>query len=184
MNIKEILKTSAAAIIIILIFPLLFSVKNTAKGEVITEKVTYSSSINSINDSFISLMESQSFSYPVNGVITSHFGDIDERSAAHKGMDIAVNTGTAVCSASSGIVEEAKYSQSYGWYIKIRHYGGYETLYAHNSSLAAEAGDYVKKGDVIAYSGSTGDSTGPHVHFEIIKNGTKIDPEKLCLKNN
>ena len=181
---KHILKYSAIMLILIFIFPIMLSSKKIAKGDIITEKNTYQYTINSINDSFISLAESEKLMFPVNGIITSHFGDIDERNTPHKGMDIAVNTGTNVLSAASGIVEEAKYSQSYGWYVKIRHYGGYETLYAHNSSVCVEKGDYIKKGETIALSGSTGDSTGPHVHFEVIKNKNYIDPETVCLKIN
>ena len=184
MYMKHILKYSAIMLILIFIFPIMFSSKNIAKGDIITEKNTYQYTINSINDSFISLAESEKLMFPVNGIITSHFGDIDERNSHHKGMDIAVNTGTNVLSAASGIVEEAAYSQSYGWYVKIRHYGGYETLYAHNSSVCVEKGDYIKKGETIALSGSTGDSTGPHVHFEVIKNKNYIDPETVCLKIN
>ena len=181
---KYILKYTTIMLILIFIFPIMLSSKKIAKGDIITEKNTYQYTINSINDSFISLAESEKLMFPVNGIITSHFGDIDERNSPHKGMDIAVNTGTNVLSAASGIVEEAKYSQSYGWYVKIKHFGGYETLYAHNSSVCVEKGDYIKKGETIALSGSTGDSTGPHVHFEVIKNKNYIDPETVCLKIN
>lgn len=103
----------------------------------------------------------------------------------HKGVDLAVPQGTPVMASASGYVKKMEVSNTgYGINIIINHgdIGGYtyETRYAHCSSLAnLHVGDYVEQGSVIAYSGNTGDSTGPHLHFEIIRNGTHIDPKTI-----
>ena len=81
---KYILKYSAIMLIVVFIFPIMFSSKNIAKGDIITEKNTYQYTINSLNDSFISLAESEKLMFPVNGIITSHFGDIDERKRCNR----------------------------------------------------------------------------------------------------
>lgn len=94
----------------------------------------------------------------------------------HSGIDIAVPTGTNIKAAASGTVMQAYYNSSYGNMILINHGGGIYTLYAHNSSLLVSAGTKVSKGQVIAKSGSTGNSTGPHCHFEVRKNGQPVNP--------
>lgn len=98
-------------------------------------------------------------------------------STYHKGIDIAgVGYGTAVHAAKSGTVLLAQYSNSYGNYVVISHGSGSTTLYAHMSSLAVSAGQYVKQGTVVGYTGSTGHSTGPHLHFEITIGGSRVNP--------
>ena len=95
----------------------------------------------------------------------------------HGGVDWPCPTGTAVHAADSGVVVIAKrLTYSYGRYILIDHGNGLSTLYAHNSSLAVSVGDKVSKGQIIAYSGETGNATGPHVHFEVRLNGTRVNP--------
>ena len=96
----------------------------------------------------------------------------------HKALDLAANRGTDIYAAAAGKVIEAKYSSSYGNHVVILHSNGYSTLYAHASKLIAREGDVVKQGQVIAYVGTTGYSTGNHLHFEIIQpNGkTRVDP--------
>lgn len=95
----------------------------------------------------------------------------------HGGVDWPCPTGTAVHAADSGVVVIAKrLTYSYGQYILIDHGNGLSTLYAHNSSLAVSVGDKVSKGQIIAYSGETGNATGPHVHFEVRLNGTRVNP--------
>jgi hypothetical protein len=100
----------------------------------------------------------------------------------HKGIDLAAPEGTQIIAAASGTVEVAEYGEKgsgfggYGNVILIRHNSTYSTLYAHCSQLLVSEGDEVKKGDVIALVGSTGDSTGPHCHFEIRVDGEAVDP--------
>ena len=115
------------------------------------------------------------FSAPVSGTITSRFGY--RRSGYHKGLDIANSYGTPIRAADNGIVIEAGWDGLFGKLAKIDHQNGYVTYYAHNSSFAVSVGDVVQKGDVVAYMGSTGNSTGNHCHFEIHKNGVVQNPE-------
>lgn len=97
--------------------------------------------------------------------------------AYHGGVDWPCPTGTAVHAADSGVVVIAKrLTYSYGQYIVIDHGNGLSTLYAHNSSLCVSVGEKVSKGQLISYSGSTGNSTGPHLHFEVRLNGTRVNP--------
>ncbi len=95
----------------------------------------------------------------------------------HGGVDFPCPAGTPVYAADSGYVSLAKHlTYSYGNYIMINHGNGLSTLYAHNSSLVVSEGQAVEKGQLIAYSGSTGNSTGPHCHFEVRLNGTRVNP--------
>ena len=94
----------------------------------------------------------------------------------HSGLDIAVPLGTSVLAANSGTVIKTAYSSSYGNMVMIDHGGGIVTAYAHLSEFVANVGDEVEKGTVIAKSGSTGWSTGPHLHFEVRVNGEYVDP--------
>ena len=109
------------------------------------------------------------------GIITSRYG---WRSLGyHYGLDIANAVGTPIHACESGVVTFAGWSGSYGYLVKVQHTGGYETYYAHCSKISAEVGDEVAKGDTIAFVGSTGRSTGPHVHLEVRYNGQTLDPE-------
>ena len=94
----------------------------------------------------------------------------------HTGMDIGAPMGSYAIAANDGIVTKATYSYSYGNMVMIDHGGGVSTLYAHGSEILVSVGDTVKRGDPILKVGSTGWSTGPHLHFEIIINGNTIDP--------
>jgi murein DD-endopeptidase MepM/ murein hydrolase activator NlpD len=94
----------------------------------------------------------------------------------HEGIDIAVPSGTPVVASASGTVITAGWLGGYGNLVVIDHGNGLATAYGHNSSLAVGGGQQVAQGQVIAYSGSTGHSTGPHVHFEVRVNGTPVDP--------
>ncbi|MBO5484556.1 MAG: peptidoglycan DD-metalloendopeptidase family protein [Lachnospiraceae bacterium] len=115
-----------------------------------------------------------------SGRITSSFGYRSAPTAGassyHKGVDIAVSVGTSVLATKDGKVVTATYSSSAGNYVAIYHGNGTYSYYMHCSSLSVSAGDRVKKGQVIAKSGSTGISTGPHLHFAIYKNGTYVNP--------
>jgi murein DD-endopeptidase MepM/ murein hydrolase activator NlpD len=112
--------------------------------------------------------------WPVSGPVTSPFGWRWGR--MHEGIDIAVPTGTPVRAAASGRVIIAGWMGGYGNLVVIDHGGGLSTAYGHNSSFAAGAGTSVSQGQVVAYAGSTGNSTGPHVHFEVRVNGSPVDP--------
>ncbi len=95
----------------------------------------------------------------------------------HAGIDIAVGSGEPIYAAASGTIVTAVYSSSYGNYVMIDHGNGYYTLYAHMTQYIVSNGQSVSQGDVIGYVGSTGWSTGPHLHFEVRVNGSTIDPE-------
>jgi murein DD-endopeptidase MepM/ murein hydrolase activator NlpD len=114
--------------------------------------------------------------------VTSEFGyrmhPILKVNKLHTGMDIGAASGTQVLAANYGTVIKAEWNNSYGNVIMVDHGGGIVTLYAHNSKLLAKTGDYVKKGQAIALVGSTGNSTGPHIHFEVRVNGQYQDPRK------
>ncbi len=98
--------------------------------------------------------------------------------AFHEGLDFTANTGTAIRAAADGIVSEAARTHDYGNLVKIQHGSGLETRYAHASKLLVKAGERVTKGQVVAEVGSTGRSTGPHLHYEIRLNGESLDPRK------
>lgn len=117
------------------------------------------------------------FIYPVNGVFTSGFGP--RWGTVHKGIDLAAPAGTPVYASDGGIVTFAGWnSGGFGNLVKISHENGFVTYYAHNTSVAVSSGDRVHQGQLIAYVGTTGDSTGNHCHFEIRKNGVPNDPMK------
>jgi murein DD-endopeptidase MepM/ murein hydrolase activator NlpD len=94
----------------------------------------------------------------------------------HQGIDLAAPTGTPVYATADGVVGRADWYSSYGLYISVNHGAAMETRYAHLSRLAVTAGDFVKKGDVIGYVGSTGRSTGPHLHYEVRVEGVAVNP--------
>ena len=99
--------------------------------------------------------------------------------AMHKGMDFAGKEGSKIIAAASGVVTWAGKRYGYGQLIEINHGNGYTTRYGHNASLLVKAGDSVEKGQAISLMGSTGRSTGPHVHYEVLKNDRQINPEKF-----
>lgn len=112
--------------------------------------------------------------------ISSYFGLRESPggigSTNHKGIDIAIVQGTKIIASADGIVEISTSSASAGLYIRIDHQNGLKTVYMHNSQLLVSAGQEVKRGDVIALSGNTGNSTGPHLHFGVMLNGQYVDP--------
>lgn len=111
--------------------------------------------------------------------ISSRFGTrvdpISGEVKTHGGTDIAAPLGTPILAAADGVVVTATWHNSYGYYVKIKHDETYSTLYAHCSALHVSVGQIVKQGQVIADCGSTGYSTGPHCHFEVIQNGVRVD---------
>ena len=125
------------------------------------------------------------FIFPVAtySYISSRFGErihpITGELKNHNGMDIAANSGTAVYAADGGKVVLAEWYGGYGNCIMIEHGNGYKTLYGHLSYIGVKNGQYVNQGDTIGQVGSTGNSTGPHLHFEVYSNGSRIDPEQF-----
>lgn len=129
------------------------------------------------------------FAWPAPGyyTITSTYGmrfhPVLKVYRNHGAIDIGAPLGSLVIAANDGIVTKSTYSYSYGNMIMIDHGGGVSTLYAHGSELLAQVGDIVKRGDVIMKAGSTGWSTGPHLHFEIRINGVTVDPYPYITSN-
>ena len=118
--------------------------------------------------------------WPLAGPITSDFGwrthPITGAQRFHSGIDIGGDYGDAICAAQAGTVEYAGWISGYGNAVIINHGGGISTLYGHCQSLNVSVGESVSQGDVIAYCGSTGNSTGPHCHFEVRENGEPVNP--------
>lgn len=120
------------------------------------------------------------FITPVEGPLGEPFGErihpVTNKLAMHKGVDIEANQGATIKAAAAGEVVEAGYEKTLGYYIKIQHTTEMSTIYAHCSELVAKKGQNVKQGDVIAKVGSTGLSTGAHLHFEVWKDGKAVNP--------
>ncbi len=125
-------------------------------------------------------LKSQPTTRPANGFITSGFGyrmhPILGGRAHHDGIDFDANIGDPVRSAGNGLVVFAGWKTGFGNVVEIDHQNGYVTVYAHNSAFVVKEGDLVRAGQVVAKAGSTGRSTGPHVHFEVHKDGHAINP--------
>ena len=119
-----------------------------------------------------------SLNRPVSGIISSRFGVRSSiRSSAHTGLDIATSTGTPVAAAASGTVTFSGWKGSYGNLLVITHSNGIQTYYGHCNKLYVSAGQSVSAGQTVAAVGSTGNSTGPHLHFEIRSNGVALNPQ-------
>ena len=116
---------------------------------------------------------------PVTGTISSRYGVSSKiRVSTHTGLDIAATTGTPIKVVADGTITFAAYSGSYGYIVKVDHGNGVETWYGHTSKMLVKEGQAVKAGDTIALVGSTGNSTGPHLHFEVRINGEHVNPQK------
>jgi len=119
---------------------------------------------------------------PARGLISSGYGyrkdPFHKRKAFHSGLDISSRYGVSVKSTAEGVVEKAGWYKGYGKCVIIRHESGYKTLYGHLSKITVKRGQKIASGEVIGRVGSTGRSTGPHLHYEIIKNGKRINPKK------
>lgn len=111
---------------------------------------------------------------PLSGIITTRFGS---RGYGHRGLDVAAPSGTPIKAAAAGTVTTAGWNNSYGYMLIVSHGNGVQTVYAHCSQLIAKNGQSVAQGQVIGKVGSTGNSTGPHLHFEIRVNGVLQDPQ-------
>ena len=125
-------------------------------------------------------LKSQPTTRPTNGFITSGFGyrmhPVLGGRAHHDGIDFDANVGDPVRSAGNGLVKFAGWKTGFGNVVEIDHQNGYITVYAHNSAFIVKEGDLVRAGQVVAKAGSTGRSTGPHVHFEVHKDGRAVNP--------
>lgn len=147
---------------------------NTADPNKTTEKTTEKTTDKTTDKTNVK------FIVPSSGPLGSEFGDrmhpIKGKIEMHKGIDIKANHGVSVKAAMAGKVIEAGPNSSFGNMVKIDHQNGYITLYAHCSAIVAKKGNMVKQGEIISKVGSTGTSTGPHLHFEIWKNGTPVNP--------
>lgn len=142
-------------------------------------KVKASGSVNtSLNTSYQNASLGISLSRPVSGTITSRFGVRSSiRSSAHTGLDIATASGTPYSAAASGVVSFAGYKGSYGNLIVVDHGNGVQTYYAHSSKIYVSVGESVSQGETIGAVGSTGNSTGPHLHLEVRINGVAYNPQ-------
>ena len=135
--------------------------------------INFSTTISSAKSSIgISLIK------PVSGILSSRFGVRSSiRSSAHTGLDIATSTGTPVVAAASGTVSYSGWKGSYGNLLIINHSNGVQTYYGHCSKLYASVGQSVSQGQTVCAVGSTGNSTGPHLHFEVRLNGVAYNPQ-------
>ncbi|MBP7652488.1 M23 family metallopeptidase [Candidatus Dependentiae bacterium] len=120
---------------------------------------------------------------PADGYISSRFGYrrtvFSKSNFFHQGVDIRAPYGTKIYSTAAGKVEEAGFRGSYGFCVILNHNNGFKTLYAHCQQLTVKKNQFVQRGQLIGYVGSTGASTGSHVHYEIKKNGNAVDPERF-----
>lgn len=118
--------------------------------------------------------------YPTFGRVTSKFGyrrdPMNRRTAFHRGYDIANRANTPIYATANGVVILARYNGGYGRQVKIDHGNGLITTYSHMRRLAVEAGQEVEKGQVVGYMGTTGKSTGNHLHYEVLLNGANVNP--------
>ena len=120
---------------------------------------------------------------PIEGRITSRYGVSSSlRKSTHTGLDIAAVQGTDIHVIADGTVTSASYNGAYGNLVKVDHGNGVETWYAHTSKMLVKKGNTVKAGDIIAKVGSTGNSTGPHLHLEIRINGEHVNPQNYLYK--
>lgn len=125
--------------------------------------------------------------WPVSGEVSSGFGwrnsPLGSGSELHAGIDIASSMDTPIVATADGVVVRSEWAGGYGNMVEIDHGNGITTVYGHNSCIIASTGQSVKKGQIIAYVGSTGNSTGPHVHYEVRVNGTTVDPISYLVQN-
>lgn len=141
-------------------------------------KVVYSSNAYSSGSSSGYANLGISLIRPISGVITSRYGSNDSvRDHTHAGIDIGAPTGTPIKAAASGTVTFSGWSGGYGYVVKMDHGNGVSTVYAHCSQLLVSVGETVSQGDIIAKVGSTGNSTGSHLHLEVRKNGITYNPQ-------
>jgi len=129
------------------------------------------------------MLDSMPSMWPLKGFVTKEFhvtgGEKDAN--YHPGMDIAAPRETPVFAVADGVVEMSGFDETYGWMVEIDHGYGLRSVYGHNSRNLVNVGDRVTRGKTIAFVGSTGKSTAPHLHFEVRENGVPVDPRKYLL---
>ena len=118
----------------------------------------------------------------VEGYVTRGSADSTDYSGPHPGLDVAVPVGTPIRAAGGGTVVEVGDDAKYGKFVRLEHRDGYETLYAHASQILVKHGEKIPSGRAIALSGNTGQSTAPHLHFEVRQGGAAVDPMLLITK--
>jgi len=138
-------------------------------------------------DNLFNTMKSTPVGTPLKGKITSNFGyrkdPFKRKTGFHSGIDIEANYGQPIVATADGIVTQASWHSSYGKTVIIKHEDKYETLFGHLSAITVKEGDKVKVGDVIGKAGSTGRSTGTHLHYEVMKDDKRVNPKTfLSLK--
>lgn len=139
---------------------------------------------NTNTDNYAPPSDSEGFIFPlpvgIGVVLTSPYGyrthPITGNYTFHNGVDLAWRQGTPIYASKSGYVTTATYGSAYGYYVTINHMDGFSSLYGHMTHYVVSSGDYVNQGQLIGYMGSTGWSTGPHLHFTIFYNGTSVNP--------
>jgi len=128
----------------------------------------------------------QDFRLPVKAPVSSDYGPRKDpftgRTSIHRGIDLAAPAGTQVLAPWGGKVVSVGSESGYGNYIVVEHAEGFQTRYAHLAATSVRAGDSVSAGEVLGTVGSSGRSTGPHLHFEVIRNGTRIDPKGVLAE--
>jgi len=162
-------------------------IQNTTRPRIVPNTPITQVSTVSTNNSVtnVSRVNNEALTYqiPVKGRISSNFGNrfhpIDKRMKFHAGMDIAAPTGTVVGATADGTVKFAGWRDGYGNLVIIEHADGRESRYGHLSKISVSQGDKVSGGQQIGLVGSTGKSTGPHLHFEIRENGQAVNPAKI-----
>jgi murein DD-endopeptidase MepM/ murein hydrolase activator NlpD len=124
--------------------------------------------------------------YPVSGNISSPYGKrvdpLNGETAFHSGIDISCSSGSPVRATADGIVSHSGWTQEGGFVVVLEHGYGFSTIYAHDETNTVRVGEKVKRGDIIGYAGSTGRSTGPHVHYEVWKAGKAVDPQQSLFR--
>ena len=138
--------------------------------------------------SILQAIERTPLGVPHGGALTSLFGNranpfTGRGSEEHGGIDFKGNTGEPIRATATGKVAFAGVQGGYGNVVRINHGNGYETVFAHLSAIKVQVGDTVKSGDVLGLLGSTGRSTGPHLHYEVQRNGQRLDPEQFLSLN-
>ena len=129
------------------------------------------------------MLEAMPTVWPVKGYVTKEFKVTggEKNPLYHPGMDIAAERETPVLVVADGIVEMSGFDETYGWMVEVDHGYGIRSVYGHNSRNLVQTGDRVTRGTTIAFVGSTGKSTAPHLHFEVRENGVPVDPRKYLL---